>query len=136
MTTLRPKYSASACARPSILSASSRRSTDNRVTDFGALAIARNLVQQFRLGHRLSDFRATVRAFIDEVDRRHAPVRCYVLDVHRQAHTARADHEGWFGVVMVDIGWHVGSPTRHSTLVPDPETRWCCATGNGMLKAF
>jgi hypothetical protein len=23
--------------------------------------------------------------------------------------------------VMVDIGWHVGSPTRHSAVVPDPK---------------
>jgi hypothetical protein len=42
--------------------------------------------------------------------------------MHRQVLTAWADHEGWFGVVMVDIGWHVGSPTRHSAVVPDPKT--------------
>jgi hypothetical protein len=61
---------------------------------------------------------------------------CDVLDVHRQALTAWTDHEGWFGVVMVDIGWHVGSPTKHSAIVPDPETRWCSATVNGTLIAF
>ena len=80
-----------------------------------------NLVQQFRLGHRLPDLRAAVGAFIGEVDLRHAPMWCDVLDVHRQARTAWADHEGWFGIVMVDIGWHVGSPTRHSAVVPDPK---------------
>ena len=141
------KRSASACAR-SMVSASSHRSADTCVSGFrhchdpptqcdsgtaghdwnsshrfGAfnapLAIAQNLVQPFRLGHRLSDFRATVRAFIDEVDLCHAPMRCDVLDVHWQAHTARADNEGWFDVVMVDIRWHVGSPTRHSAVVPD-----------------
>ena len=85
-------------------------------------AALRNLVQQFRLGHRLPDLRAAVGAFIGEVDLRHAPMRCDVPDVHRQALTAWADHEGWFGVVMVDIGWHVGSPTRHSAVVPDPKT--------------
>jgi len=96
----------------------------------------RNLVQQFRLGHRLPDLYATVGAFIGEVDRRNAPMWCDVLNVHRQALTAWADYEGWFGVVMVDIGWHVGSPTRHSAIVPDPETRWCSATVNGTLMAF
>ena len=45
-----------------------------------------------------------------------------VPDVHRQPLTAWADHEGWFGVVMVDIGWHVGSPTRHSVMIPDSKT--------------
>ena len=68
----------------------------------------RNLV--FRLGHRLPNLRATVGAFIGEVDLRYAPMWCDVLDVHRKALTAWTDHEGWFGVVMVDIGWHVGSP--------------------------
>src|SRR5207342_410521 len=67
-----------------------------------------------RLGHRLPNLRATVGAFIGEVDLRHAPVWCDVLDVHRKALTAWTDHEGRFGVVMVDIGWHVGSPTRRS----------------------
>jgi hypothetical protein len=80
-----------------------------------------NLVQQFRLGHRLPDLRATVGAFKCEVDLRHAPMWCDILDVHRQALTAWADHEEWFGLVMVDIGWHVGSPKRHSAYRPRPE---------------
>src|SRR6476619_4957572 len=67
-------------------------------------------MQQFRLSHRLRYLRAAVGACIGEVDLRHAPMRCGVLDVHRQAFTAWASHEGWFGVVMADIGWHVGSP--------------------------
>ena len=100
------------------------------------LPTLRKLVQQFRLSHRLPDLRATVGAFVGEVDLRHAPMRCDVLDVHRQARTAWADHEGWFGVVMVDIGWHVGSPTRHSAVVPDPEARWCSETANRTLTAF
>ena len=77
---------------------------------------------QSRLGHRLSDFRATAGAFIGEVDLRRAPMWCGLLEVHRQVLTAWADHEGWFGVVMVDIGWHVGSQTKHSPVVPDPKT--------------
>jgi len=39
-----------------------------------------------------------------------------VLDVHRQARTAWAGHEGWFGIVMVDIGWHLGSPQQRIQL--------------------
>jgi hypothetical protein len=120
-TTLRRKESASACARSSV-SVSSRGSADTCVSDFVALAIARNLMQQFRLSHRLPYLRAAVGACIGEVDLRHAPMRCGVLDVHRQAFAAWASHEGWFGVVMADIGWHVGSPKRHSALVPDPKT--------------
>ena len=76
----------------------------------------RNLVQQFRLGHRLPDLYATVGAFIGEVDRRRAPMWRDVLDVHRQARTAWAGHEGWFGIVMVDIGWHLGSPQQRIQL--------------------
>jgi hypothetical protein len=54
---------------------------------------------------RVPDLRAAVGALIDEVDLRHAPMRCNVLDVHRRTYTAWAGHEGWFGVVMADIGW-------------------------------
>ena len=79
-------------------------------------------VQQFWFGHRLRDLRAALGAFIGEVNLRHAPMWCGVPDVHRHALTAWADHEGWFAVVMVDIGWHVGSPTRHSVVVPNPKT--------------
>ena len=108
----------------------------SRTTCAVRFAHLRDLVQQFWLGHRLPDLRAAVGAFIGEVDLRHDPMRCDVLDVHRQARTAWADNEGWFGVVMVDIGWHVGSPTRHSAVVPDPETRWCFETVNGTLTAL
>ena len=48
--------------------------------------------------------------------------RCDVLDGHRQAHTVWADHEGWSGFVMADVGWHVGSPTTHSES-PRPESQ-------------
>jgi hypothetical protein len=89
----------------------SRTASPNWHDDAGVpLPTPRNLVQQFRLGHRLPDLRAAVGAFIGEVDFRHGQVRSNVLDVHRQAYAARADHEGRFGIVMMDIGWHVGSP--------------------------
>ena len=79
-----------------------------------------------RLGHRLPNLGATVGAFIGEVDLRHAPMWCDVLDVHRKALTAWTDHEGWFGVVMVDICWHVGSPIRHSPPRPETSVRLRC----------
>ena len=118
----RPCGESSVCTRSSIVSASSGRSAGTCASDFAALAIARILVQQFRLGYRLPDLRAAVVAFIGEVDLRHAPTRRDVPDVHRQPLTVWADYEGWFAVVMVDIGWHVGSPTRHSVVVPGSKT--------------
>jgi hypothetical protein len=85
--------------------AAARSPRRHRITDNGR---TQNLV--FRLGHRLPNLSATVGAFIGEVDLRHAPMWRDVLDVHRKALTAWTDHERWFGVVMVDIGWHVGLP--------------------------
>jgi hypothetical protein len=37
---------------------------------------------------------------------------------------------------VVDKCWHVGSPTRHSAVLPDPDTRGCSATVNGTLTAI
>jgi len=66
---------------------------------------------RLRFHHGLPDFRAAVGAFIGEVDFRHAPVRLDVANVHRKPDAARANDESWLDViVMVDIGWHVGSP--------------------------
>ena len=74
------------------------------------------LMPQFRLDHGLSNFGAAVGAFIGEVDLRHAPMRFDVPHIHRNPDAARTDDEGRFGiVVMMDIGWHVGSPQqKHS----------------------
>ena len=71
----------------------------------------------------MSHFRAAVGAFIGEVDFRHGPVRSNVLDVHRQAYAARADHEGRFGIVMMDIGWQAlpkKTSRKHSPVALDP----------------
>src|SRR6478735_4011373 len=68
----------------------------SRTTRAVRIAHLRTLVQQFRLGHRLPDLRAAVGAFIGEVDLRHDPMRCDVLDVHWQARRAWADNQGWF----------------------------------------
>ena len=83
--------------------------------------------------HPLPHRRTAVGAFIGEVDLRRAPLWCGVLEVHRQVLTAWADHEGWFGVVMVDIGWHVGSPTRQSAIVPDPKAGYASAAATIMI---
>src|SRR5260370_19885731 len=80
---------------------------------------AADLVPQHRLGHCLSDFHAAVGAFIGEVDLRHAPMRFDVLDVHRNTDAARTNNESRLGViVMVNIGWHVGSPHGSTHLSP------------------
>ena len=65
----------------------------------------------FRLHDGSANFGAAVRAFISEVDLRHAPVRLDVAQIHSQSDAARTKDEGRFDiVVMMDIGWHVGSP--------------------------
>ena len=107
---------------------------------------AKNLVQQIRLDHGLSHFLAAVGAFIGEVDLRHAPMRCDVLDVHRQARTAWADHEGWFGVVMVDIGRGIvsapqqgiqlSSPTRKAAYASAAATIMMLSEHRGNDRAF
>src|SRR5215218_5875684 len=69
------------------------------------------LMPQLRLDDRLSKLGAAVRAFIGEVDLRHAPVRLDVLDEHRKPDTARTNDEGRLDVVvMMNIGWHLGTP--------------------------
>ena len=79
------------------------------------------LMPHVRLHDGLANLGAAVGAFIGEIDLRHAPMRLDVAHKHRKSDAARTDDEGWFGVVvMIDIGWHVGSPTTHSAVVPDP----------------
>src|SRR5262245_38609425 len=37
----------------------------------------------------------------------------YLSNVHRQSHAARTDDHRWFSfVVVVNVGWHVGSPLK------------------------
>ena len=68
------------------------------------------LMPDFRLYDGSANFGAAVRAFIGEVDLRHAPMRLDVTQIHLQSDAARTKHEGRFDVVvMMDIGWHVGS---------------------------
>jgi len=62
------------------------------------------------LPHGVADFGATVRAFVDEVDLRHAPVRLDVSHIHwKQPDAAGTNHRGGLDVMMLNIGWHFGS---------------------------
>ena len=56
-------------------------------------------------------FGAAIRALIDEVDLRHAPMGFDLPDIHgKQSHTAGADDRSVLALVMLNVGWHVGSP--------------------------
>ncbi|MGE9010182.1 hypothetical protein ACO2JO_16480 [Leptospira interrogans] len=69
------------------------------------------LMLQFWLDNGLANFCAAVGAFKGEVDLRHAPMRLDVPYKHRNPDAARTNDESRLDVVvMVDIGWHVGTP--------------------------
>jgi hypothetical protein len=79
-----------------------------------------------RLRHGLPDFGAAVGTLIDEVDLRHAPMGLDFSDIHRkQSYAAGADHSGCFTFVMLNVGWHIGSPSqrKHVKLNPEPTYR-------------
>ncbi len=90
-----------------------RRSCPIRQTNLGLVS--------FRLCHGLLDFSAAVRALIGEVDLRHAPMRLDVPDEHRKPDAARTNDESRLDVVMMNIGWHVGTP--HGSIHLSPLTR-------------
>jgi hypothetical protein len=78
----------------------------------------------FRLGHGLPDFGATVGALIDEVDLRHAPMRLDLSDIHRkQSNAAGADNRGRLDLVMLDVGWHIGSPSAEARRISTPNLK-------------
>jgi len=67
----------------------------------------------YRLAHGLPDFGTAIGALIDEVDLGHAPVRLDVAHIHGQySHAAGADDGRHLDLMMMDIGWHIGSPSR------------------------
>jgi hypothetical protein len=75
------------------------------------------------LGNGLPDFGAAIVAFIDEIDLRHAPMGFDVSNVHWQLpDAAGADDRRDPDFVMLDVGWHVGSPSqrKRSNLNPAP----------------
>jgi hypothetical protein len=68
-------------------------------------------VPPFRLGHGLPDFGAAVGTLENEVDFRHAPMRLDVPDKHRKvSNAAGTKNRSGLDVVMLDVGWHDGSP--------------------------
>jgi hypothetical protein len=94
--------------------------TKNWSNGSDSIGTVRALVRPFRLGHGLPDFSATVGALIDEVDLCHAPMRLDVSHIHRkQSDAAGADNRVRLDdVVMLDVGWHVGSPSQQVNFNP------------------
>jgi hypothetical protein len=79
----------------------------------------------FWLGDSLPDFAAAVGALIDEVDLCHAPMGLDVSDEHRQkSQAAGAENHSVLSGVVLDISWHVGSPSPRSAVIsPEPAYR-------------
>ena len=73
------------------------------------------------LRYRLPDFGAAVGALINEVDLGHAPMGLDLPDIHRSQSYAAGTHDRRFlDFVMLDVGWHVGSPSAEATSTPQP----------------
>jgi hypothetical protein len=71
------------------------------------------LMPAFWFDDGVPDFGAAVGALVDEVDPGHAPVRFDVSHIHRkQSYAAGADDCSSLNLVMLDVSWHVGSPSR------------------------
>jgi hypothetical protein len=69
----------------------------------------------------LSDLGAAIGTLIDEIDPCPAPIGLNLPDEHgRQSYAAGADHRSFFYFMMMDIGWHFGSPAQRSTLNLNP----------------
>src|ERR1019366_1479804 len=67
------------------------------------------------------DLGAAVGALIDEVDLRHTPMGLDVSDVHReQSYATGADNRSCLNFVVLDVGWHVGSPSQRKHGKPQP----------------
>ena len=82
-------------------------------------------VSSFWLRDRLPDFGAAVGALIDEVDLRYAPMGLNLPDVHRkQSNAAGAHNRSCLDFAMLDIGWHVGSPSQQKRGEPQPRANF------------
>jgi hypothetical protein len=74
------------------------------------------LVWPLRPDDGLPDFGAAVWALIDEVDLRHAPMGLDVPHEHgQQSYAAGADNRSSLDFVMLDVGWHFGSPSQRTS---------------------
>jgi hypothetical protein len=91
-----------------------------------------------RLCHGLPDFGATVGAFVDEVDPGHAPMGFDVPDIHRkQSYAAGANHRGsGFCVVMLDVGWHFGSPSQRKHGKSQPRASLLLMMARSCINSF
>jgi hypothetical protein len=90
-----------------------------------------------RLRYRLADFGAAVGALIDEVDPGHAPMGFDLPDVHReQSHAAGAENRGRLNFAVLDIGWHVGSPSQRKQRKPQPRANLIAYDGRPIINSF
>jgi hypothetical protein len=64
----------------------------------------------FGLDHGPGDAGAAVGALENEVDPLHAPMRLNIADVHGNTQATGTYHQGLLEFVMLDVGWHGGSP--------------------------
>jgi hypothetical protein len=68
-------------------------------------------VLHFRFHDGLANLGTAVDAFIGEIDPGQAPMRLDVAHEHWKSDATRTDDEGRFDIiVLMGIGWHVGSP--------------------------
>jgi hypothetical protein len=70
------------------------------------------LVSPVWFGHSFPDFGAALRALVDEINLRHAPMGFNIANVHSETYAVGADDWGGLNFVMLDVGWHVGSPSH------------------------
>src|SRR3954468_16273564 len=107
------------------MSCSAEQDKPDRST--GAFSGPNALMPPLRPSDGLPDLGAAIRALIDEVDLRHAPMGFDFPDIHRkQSHTAGADDRSVLALVMLNVGWHVGSPLAAdaaANLNPEPAYR-------------
>jgi predicted TIM-barrel enzyme len=73
-------------------------------------------VSMLRFSQRLPELGTAIETFIDEVDLGRVPMRLDLAHIHgQQSHATRADLRRHLGVmldvVMLNEGWHVGSPS-------------------------
>src|SRR5260370_14527481 len=104
--------------------------TGNGFSRHGRCREANASMPEFRLRHRLPDFGAAIRALIDEVDLRHTPMRLDVSHIHRQqSKAAGAEHRSALDFVMLDVGWHVGSPSKRKHFRLQPQANLIASGG-------
>jgi hypothetical protein len=87
------------------------------------------LMPQLRLHNGLANFGAAIGALIGEVNLGLVPMRFDVADIHWKPDTARTKDETWLNAIMMNIGWHVGSPHGSNSRVAHHPKRSIRACG-------